>query len=73
MSHGHFLRALKEFGVAGTFQKLYKMRTIKFGELKGVDRYGNQFFENTVDYPHGAWLGRRGGAAGATDHAARAN
>lgn len=54
MSHGHFLRALKEFGVRGTFEKLYKMRTIKFGDLKGVDRYGNQYFENTVDYPHGA-------------------
>ena len=53
MSHGHFFRALKEYGVKGTFEKLYKLRTIKFGELKGVDRYGNQFYENTVDYPFG--------------------
>lgn len=29
MSHGHFLRALREYGVKGTFEKLYKMRTIK--------------------------------------------
>ena len=59
MSHGNFVRALREFGVRGTFEKLYKMRTIKFGDLKGVDRYGNQYFENRVDYPHGAQLARR--------------
>lgn len=59
MSHGNFVRALREFGVRGTFEKLYKMRTIKFGDLKGVDRYGNQYFENCVDYPHGAQLARR--------------
>lgn len=34
MSHGHFLRALKEFGVVGTFKKLYMMRTIKFGAYR---------------------------------------
>jgi hypothetical protein len=31
MSHGPILRALKEYGVKGTFEKLYKLRTIKFG------------------------------------------
>lgn len=53
MSHGHFIRAFKEFGVKGTFKKLYKMRTLKFGALVGVDKYGNEYYENTVDYPFG--------------------
>jgi NADH dehydrogenase (ubiquinone) 1 alpha subcomplex subunit 12 len=52
MSHGNFLKAFKEFGIVGTFKKLYKTRTLKFGYLVGVDKYGNQYFENTKDYPH---------------------
>lgn len=56
MSHGHFLRALKEYGLKGTFERLYKMRTIKFGRLVGVDVYGNKYMENTKDYPSGAVL-----------------
>lgn len=35
MSHGNFLRAFKEFGVVGTFWKLYQQRTLKFGTLIG--------------------------------------
>jgi hypothetical protein len=64
MSHGHFVRALREYGVGGTFKKLYKMRTLKFGRLVGVDKYGNQYFENTEDYPHGAWCSGRCGHMG---------
>lgn len=60
MSHGHLIRAIKEFGVKGTFEKLYKLRTLKFGKLVGVDRYGNQYFENKVDYPHGTYGERVG-------------
>lgn len=60
MSHGHFIRAVKEWGVVGTFKKLYKMRTLKFGSLVGVDHLGNEYYENVIDYPHGAcarvWL-----------------
>lgn len=37
----------------GTFKKLYKMRTLKFGTLVGEDALGNRYYENTVDYPHG--------------------
>lgn len=55
MSHGHFIRAFKEFGVVGTFWKLYKTRTLKFGALVGVDHLGNHYYENTIDYPHGAY------------------
>jgi NADH:ubiquinone oxidoreductase subunit len=53
MSHGHFLRALKERGVVGTFKMLYKMRTTKFGKLMGTDQFGNNYYENTKDYPYG--------------------
>lgn len=39
--------------------RLYKMRTLKFGTLMGVDKLGNEYYENLVEYPHGAWpLGR---------------
>ena len=80
MSHGHFIRAFKEFGLVvrvapaaqrqfrsrwlsvkamsppslrrpahpqGTFKKLYKMRTLKFGTLIGEDELGNKYYENT--------------------------
>jgi hypothetical protein len=53
MSHGNFLRAIKEWGVKGTWRKLYKMRTLKFGTLMGVDKYGNEYYENRIDYPYG--------------------
>jgi len=65
MSHGHVLRALKEFGVVGTFKKLYKMRTLKFGRLVGVDDFGNHYYENTKDYPAGERRKGRGEAFGA--------
>lgn len=29
------------------------MRTLKFGNLVGVDKYGNEYYENTEDYPYG--------------------
>ena len=63
MSHGPFLRSLREYGLRGTFEKLYKMRTIKFGRLIGVDRFGNQYFENTADYPHGVFTATYAAAA----------
>lgn len=53
MSHGHFIRAVKEFGVTGTFKKLFKMRTLKFGTYMGTDELGNKYYENKIDYPHG--------------------
>lgn len=31
----------------GTFKKLYKMRTLKFGTLIGEDALGNKYYENT--------------------------
>eukprot|EP01138_Halocafeteria_seosinensis_P016160 gb/GECG01016490.1/.p1 GENE.gb/GECG01016490.1/~~gb/GECG01016490.1/.p1 ORF type:complete len:210 (+),score=18.19 gb/GECG01016490.1/:1-630(+) len=44
-------RALKEFGLRGTFTKLFQQRTLKFGRLVGTDRYGNKYYEN----PEYAW------------------
>ena len=62
MSHGNFIRAIREYGVRGTFEKLYKMRTLKFGRLVGTDRFGNNYYENTKDYPAGEGVaGERGG------------
>lgn len=55
MSHGHFLKAFKEFGLKGTWDKLQKMRTLKFGQLVGTDKYGNEYYENRTDYMYGAY------------------
>lgn len=54
MSYGNVVRAVKEFGVKDTFYKLFQLRTLKFGELKGTDQLGNKYFENKKDYPFGA-------------------
>jgi hypothetical protein len=49
MSHGDFVRAVRAWGVVGTIEKLYKMRTLKFGSLVGTDQLGNRYYENTVE------------------------
>ena len=38
-----------------TFWKLFQSRTLKFGQLVGVDKFGNKYYENTKDYPYGAF------------------
>ena len=53
MSYGNVIRALKEFGVRGTFDKLWSVKTLKFGTVVGVDKTGNTYYENTIDYPQG--------------------
>jgi NADH ubiquinone oxidoreductase subunit NDUFA12 len=53
MSHFPIVKAFKELGPIGIFKKLYKMRTIKFGNLVGTDIHGNKYYENSVDYPYG--------------------
>jgi NADH:ubiquinone oxidoreductase subunit len=60
---GVLLRALQEYGLAGTWRKLYAMRQIKFGTLVGVDKYGNKYYENRVDYPlnQHRWIEYAGG------------
>jgi NADH:ubiquinone oxidoreductase subunit len=51
MSYANVFRAVKEWGVKGTFWRLFQQRTLKFGTLMGVDKYGNEYYENT-EYPH---------------------
>jgi hypothetical protein len=41
MTHSlNLIRAVREFGVRGTFYKFWQMRHIKFGRLVGVDSLG---------------------------------
>ncbi len=47
------LRAVREWGVGGTLQKAMRTKHLKFGELKGVDKWGNKYYENLTDYPLG--------------------
>jgi len=49
MSHGDIVRAVRAFGALGTIEKLFKMRTLKFGNLVGTDSLGNRYYENTVE------------------------
>ena len=53
-------KGLFKLGPVEAFWKMYKMRTIKFGTLMGVDKWGNHYFEN-LDYPWGAPRRARGG------------
>lgn len=46
-------RAIMERGPLGAFEQFFKLRTFKFGRLVGVDRLGNKYYENTVEYKHG--------------------
>ncbi len=48
MSHVD-LRVLRQKGVWGTLKTLFKMRTMKHGQLIGRDSFGNEYFENRVE------------------------
>eukprot|EP01033_Poteriospumella_lacustris_P003748 gene3748-2656_t len=45
-------RAVKQRGWKGTITQLYVIGDLKFGELKGTDRHGNNYYEN-VELPYG--------------------
>jgi NADH:ubiquinone oxidoreductase subunit len=45
-------RAVKERGWKGVLTQLYVIGDLKFGDLKGVDRFGNKYYEN-VELPYG--------------------
>ena len=49
----HYAKALSKYGVQGTFIQLYNFGHVKFGDHVGTDEFGNQYFENGVDYPIG--------------------
>ena len=47
------LRALREKGVWGTVVQLYTVGDLKFGVLKGVDKFGNKYdFLIQRNYPN---------------------
>jgi len=45
-------RAVKERGWGGVLEQLYTIGDLKFGELKGVDQFGNKYYED-LDLPFG--------------------
>jgi NADH:ubiquinone oxidoreductase subunit len=46
------IRAVKERGWKGLAIQLYLISDIKFGELKGTDKFGNKYYED-LDLPYG--------------------
>ena len=48
-----YLKSVNEFGLKGTIMKLYTNGDVKFGKKVGEDQFGNEYFENAVDYPYG--------------------
>ena len=45
-------RQINARGVKGTIIQLYTVGDLKFGELKGTDRFGNKYYED-LDLPFG--------------------
>mmetsp|Transcript_18964 Transcript_18964/g.19084 ORF Transcript_18964/g.19084 Transcript_18964/m.19084 type:complete len:186 (+) Transcript_18964:98-655(+) len=45
-------RAVKERGWWGVVIQLYTIGDLKFGELKGSDKFGNKYYEN-IELPYG--------------------
>jgi len=46
-------RALKDYGLRESARIFWQMRSIKHGALIGMDRFGNKYYENRVEYPYG--------------------
>mmetsp|Transcript_21407 Transcript_21407/g.50333 ORF Transcript_21407/g.50333 Transcript_21407/m.50333 type:complete len:308 (-) Transcript_21407:37-960(-) len=53
MAMANVFRAVREFGVIETARKLHMLKTLKFGQLVGIDELGNRYYENTEDYAYG--------------------
>jgi NADH dehydrogenase (ubiquinone) 1 alpha subcomplex subunit 12 len=45
-------RAISEKGVNGTINQLYTLGDLRFGELKGTDKFGNKYYEE-LEAPYG--------------------
>ncbi|KAJ1393948.1 NADH ubiquinone oxidoreductase subunit NDUFA12-domain-containing protein, partial [Ochromonadaceae sp. CCMP2298] len=45
-------RAVKERGWNGAMMQIYQIGDLKFGELKGSDKFGNRYYED-LDLPYG--------------------
>jgi len=48
-----YSKALSSFGLKGTLTQLYTFGHIKFGNRVGEDKFGNEYYENNLDYPIG--------------------
>ena len=48
-----YLKAVRLWGLRRTLQKMYMLKDVKFGALQGVDKFGNEYFENAKDYHWG--------------------
>jgi len=46
------MQGVSERGWNGVLMQLYTIGDVKFGELKGVDKFGNKYYEN-LDLPYG--------------------
>ena len=46
------VQQVKQRGWRGTMQQLYLIGDIKFGELKGTDKFGNKYYED-LELPYG--------------------
>lgn len=69
----NILRAIVEWGPGLTWRKLLHMKEIRFGNLVGVDKYGNHYYEN-LSYGYGLWCpcgGRLERGASSAGRAAR--
>lgn len=53
MTSFQVFRAINEYGLVGAFRHFHIMRTFKFGTVVGVDKWGNEYFENAEEYKHG--------------------
>jgi len=51
------LTAIKQRGIKGTIVQLYLIGDLKFGELKGIDKHGNKYYENPqLPYGQHRWI-----------------
>ena len=48
-----YIKAVRLWGLRRTLQKMYMLKDVKFGALQGVDKFGNEYFENAKDYHWG--------------------
>jgi NADH:ubiquinone oxidoreductase subunit len=52
-----FVTQLKNDGMSTTMKNIWKLRRVKNGELKGVDTFGNQYFEGLGEnHPRHRWV-----------------
>jgi NADH:ubiquinone oxidoreductase subunit len=50
-------RSLAERGLNGTLQQMYLIGDIRFGDLKGTDKWGNKYYEDiTQPYGQHRWI-----------------